>query len=153
LKTALTRLVALAAVACAAVPALAQSNWPNRPISLIVPFAAGGGTDAFARPLAQQLDNQLKMRVIIDNRAGAGGNTGAAAAAKAEPDGYTFFVGATHHVIAPAMYTNLTYSLENDFVPIGMVSQVPHVVVVHPTKVTAKTLAELSPMPRPIPAR
>ncbi|HEV2604193.1 MAG TPA: tripartite tricarboxylate transporter substrate binding protein [Microvirga sp.] len=143
MKATLLRLAALAAAACAALPAFAQSNWPNRPISLIVPFAAGGGTDAFARPLAQQLDNQLKMRVIIDNRAGAGGNTGAAAAAKAEPDGYTFFVGATHHVIAPAMYPNLTYSLENDFVPIGMVSQVPHVVVVHPTKVTAKTLSEL----------
>jgi tripartite-type tricarboxylate transporter receptor subunit TctC len=143
LKTTLVRLAALAAAACAALPAFAQSNWPTRPISLIVPFAAGGGTDAFARPLAQQLDNQLKMRVIIDNRAGAGGNTGAAAAAKAEPDGYTFFVGATHHVIAPAVYPTLPYSLERDFVPIGMVSQVPHVVVVHPTKVTAKTLQEL----------
>ncbi|MBM1175611.1 tripartite tricarboxylate transporter substrate-binding protein, partial [Microvirga arabica] len=78
-----------------------------------------------------------------DNRAGAGGNTGAAAAARAEPDGYTFFVGATHHVIAPSMYTNLTYDLQKDFIPIGMVSQVPHVVVVHPQKVPAKTLTEL----------
>jgi len=146
LKHTLTRLAALAAVALAATSAAAQTpaqNWPTRPVSLIVPFAAGGGTDAFARPLAQQLDNQLKMRVIVDNRAGAGGNTGAAAAAKAEPDGYTFFVGASHHVIAPAIYPNLTYDLEKDFVPIGMLSQVPHVVVVHPQKVKAKTLAEL----------
>ncbi len=142
MKRTVTRLAALAALALSAAPAAAQT-WPTRPISLIVPFAAGGGTDAFARPLAQQLDNQLKMRVIVDNRAGAGGNTGAAAAAKAEPDGYTFFVGATHHTIAPSIYSNLTYDLEKDFVPIGMVSQVPHVVVVHPQKVKAKTLAEL----------
>ncbi len=142
MKRTVTRLAALAALALSAAPAAAQT-WPTRPISLIVPFAAGGGTDAFARPLAQQLDNQLKMRVIVDNRAGAGGNTGAATAAKAEPDGYTFFVGATHHTIAPSIYSNLTYDLEKDFVPIGMVSQVPHVVVVHPQKVKAKTLAEL----------
>jgi tripartite-type tricarboxylate transporter receptor subunit TctC len=77
----------------AAGPALAQA-WPQRPITLIVPFAAGGGTDAFARPFAQQLDTQLGVRVLVENRAGAGGTTGAAAAAKAEPDGYTFFVGA-----------------------------------------------------------
>jgi tripartite-type tricarboxylate transporter receptor subunit TctC len=141
LKPIVTRILALAALAAAAAPALAET-WPQRPISFIVPFAAGGGTDAFARPLAQQLDNQLGMRVIIDNRAGAGGNTGAAAAAKAAPDGYTFFVGATHHVIAPSMYATLPYDLEKDFVPIGIVSQVPHVVVVNPQKVPAKTLAD-----------
>ena len=142
MRSTLTRLLWLVAAALAALPASAQ-NWPQRPVSLIVPFAAGGGTDAFARPLAQQLDNQLGMRVIVDNRAGAGGNTGAAAAAKAEPDGYTFFVGATHHVIAPAMYASLSYDLQKDFIPIGMVSQVPHVVVVHPQKVAAKSLPEL----------
>jgi tripartite-type tricarboxylate transporter receptor subunit TctC len=141
LKPIVTRILALAALAASAAPAFAET-WPQRPISFIVPFAAGGGTDAFARPLAQQLDNQLGMRVIIDNRAGAGGNTGAAAAAKAAPDGYTFFVGATHHVIAPSMYATLPYDLEKDFVPIGIVSQVPHVVVVNPQKVPAKTLAD-----------
>ncbi|HEY8384041.1 MAG TPA: tripartite tricarboxylate transporter substrate binding protein [Microvirga sp.] len=141
MKRILTRALALAATVFAAAPALAQA-WPNRPISLIVPFAAGGGTDAFARPLAQQLETQLGQRVLIDNRAGAGGNTGAAAAAKATPDGYTFFVGATHHVIAPAMYTNLTYDLRKDFIPIAIISEVPHVVVVAPQKVQAKTLQE-----------
>ena len=141
MKPIVTRILALAALAAAAAPALAET-WPQRPISFIVPFAAGGGTDAFARPLAQQLDNQLGMPGIIDNRAGAGGNTGAAAAAKATPDGYTFFVGATHHVIAPSMYATLPYDLEKDFVPIGIVSQVPHVVVVNPQKVPAKTLAD-----------
>jgi tripartite-type tricarboxylate transporter receptor subunit TctC len=86
LKPIVTRILALAALAAAAAPALAET-WPQRPISFIVPFAAGGGTDAFARPLAQQLDNQLGMRVIIDNRAGAGGNTGAAADTQAAPEG------------------------------------------------------------------
>jgi tripartite-type tricarboxylate transporter receptor subunit TctC len=117
--------------------------WPQRAVSLIVPFAAGGGTDAFARPLAQQLDTQLKQRVLVENRAGAGGTTGASAAARATPDGYTFFVGATHHAIAPAIYPNLTYDLERDFIPIAMIARPPHVVVVNPKRVTAKTLAEL----------
>lgn len=125
----------------AAGPALAQT-WPQRPITLIVPFAAGGGTDAFARPFAQQLDTQLGVRVLVENRAGAGGTTGAAAAAKAEPDGYTLFVGAAHHAIAPAIYPKLTYDIEKDFIPIGIVARPPHVVVVNPQKLAMKTLPE-----------
>src|SRR5262245_64311241 len=91
-------------------PAQAETqaqNWPEKPITVIVPFAAGGGTDAFARPLAAQLDTQLGKRVLIENRAGAGGTVGASAAAKAAPDGYTFFVGAAHHAIAPSLYPKL----------------------------------------------
>jgi tripartite-type tricarboxylate transporter receptor subunit TctC len=120
----------------------AHAEWPQKPIIFVVPFAAGGGTDAFARPLAAQLDAQLGQRILIENKAGAGGTAGAAAAAKAAPDGYTFFVGATHHAIAPSIYPKLTYDLEQDFIPIGMIARPPHVVVVHP-KVPAKTLAEL----------
>jgi tripartite-type tricarboxylate transporter receptor subunit TctC len=133
----------LAALAFAASPASAQT-WPQRSIMLIVPFAAGGGTDAFARPLAQQLDNQLGVRVLIENRPGAGGTAGAAAAAKATPDGYTFFVGAAHHAIAPAIYPKLTYDIERDFVPIAVIARPPHVVVVNPTRVKATSLAELT---------
>ena len=136
------RLALAAGLTLAAVPALAQT-WPGRTITLIVPFAAGGGTDAFARPLAQNLDNQLGVRVIVENRPGAGGTAGAAAAAKAQPDGYTFFVGATHHAIAPAIYPKLSYDIERDFVPVGMVSQAPHVVVVNPARVQARSLPEL----------
>lgn len=117
--------------------------WPNKQIFFIVPFAAGGGTDAFARPLAAQLDKQLNQRILIENRAGAGGTAGAAAAAKAAPDGYTFFVGATHHAIAPAIYPKLSYDILTDFAPIAMISRPPHVVVVHPQKVAAKTVKEL----------
>lgn len=137
---ALTAGLAIAAAATA-VTAHAQA-WPSRQIFLIVPFAAGGGTDAFARPLAAQLDKQLNQRILIENRAGAGGTAGAAAAAKAAPDGYTFFVGATHHAIAPAIYPKLSYDILTDFIPIAMISRPPHVVVVHPA-VPAKSVKEL----------
>jgi tripartite-type tricarboxylate transporter receptor subunit TctC len=132
--------------------AIAQS-WPQKPIMLIVPFASGGGTDAFARPLAMQLDQQLGVRVLIDNRAGGGGTVGAAAAAKAASDGYTFFVGAAHHAIAQTVYPKLTYNIESDFVPIGMISRVPHVVVLGPGKVPARTLSELIAHARANPAK
>lgn len=134
----------LMAGATLAAPSIARAQgWPTRPITLIVPFAAGGGTDAFARPLAAQLDGVLGQRVIIENRAGAGGTVGASAAAKAAPDGQTFFVGAAHHTIAPALYPNLDYVLERDFIPLAMIARPPQVVVSHPTRVQAKTLAEL----------
>ncbi len=131
----------LAGSAAATSHAQAQS-WPEKPIIFVVPFAAGGGTDAFARPLAAQLDMQLGTRVLIENRAGAGGTVGASQASKAAPDGYTFFVGAAHHAIAPALYPNLDYNLEKDFVPVALIARPPQVVVVNPDKVAAKTLAE-----------
>jgi len=131
----------LAAIAGAAAPAAAQ-GWPQRPVSLIVPFAAGGGTDAFARPLAAQLEIQLKQRFLIDNRAGAGGTLGASAAAKADANGYTFLVGAAHHTIAPSLYPKLDYDIEKDFIPVGMIAMPPQVITVNPGKVQAKTLAE-----------
>lgn len=135
-------LAILAALAVITGPAQGQS-WPQRPIMFVVPFAAGGGTDAFARPLAAQLDTQLGTRVLIENRAGAGGTIGASMASKAAPDGYTFFIGAAHHTIAPAIYPKLDYNLEKDFIPIGLIARPPQVVVVHPGKVAAKTLGEL----------
>jgi tripartite-type tricarboxylate transporter receptor subunit TctC len=121
----------------------AAQDWPQRPVTLIVPFPAGGGTDAFARPLASQLDKQFGSRVLIDNRGGAGGTVGASAAAKAEPNGYTFFVGAAHHAIAPAIYAKLDYDIEKDFIAVALIAAPPQVVVVNPTKIEAKTLAEL----------
>jgi tripartite-type tricarboxylate transporter receptor subunit TctC len=119
------------------------SAWPQRPVTFIVPFPAGGGTDAFARPLAAQLERQLSgARILIENKGGAGGTLGASAAAKAEPNGYTFFVGAAHHAIAPSLYPKLDYDIEKDFIPIGLVATPPQVIVVNPQKVAAKTLAE-----------
>ena len=117
-------------------------EWPNKPITFIVPFPAGGGTDAFARPLAAQLTKQLGKQIVIDNRGGAGGTLGASIAAKAAPDGYTFFVGAAHHAIAPAMYPNLDYDFEKSFIPVAMIANPPQVIVVNPKNVQVKDLKE-----------
>jgi tripartite-type tricarboxylate transporter receptor subunit TctC len=108
-----------------------------------VPFPAGGGTDAFARPLSAALTKQTGKQFIIDNRGGAGGTVGATIASKAAPDGYTFFMGAVHHAIAPAMYPKLDYHLETDFVPVGLISSVPQVIVVNPQRVPVNDLKGL----------
>lgn len=125
------------------VPAQAQSagNWPAKPVTIVVPFPAGGGTDAFARPLTAQLSKNVGKQFIIDNKGGAGGTVGATVASKAAPDGYTFFMGAVHHAIAPAMYPRLDYDLERDFIPVGLISSVPQVIVVNPQKVPVNDLA------------
>jgi len=123
-----------ALLAVAAVPVHAQA-WPNKPITLIVPFPPGGGTDAFARPLSVQLSKQLGRPVIIDNRGGAGGTVGASVAAKQPPDGYTFFIGAVHHAIAPSFYPKLDYNIETDLVPLTVIANPPQVIVVNPTRV------------------
>ena len=136
------RLRALALVALV-VPAVAVAQaWPTKPVRLISPFAAGGGTDAFARPLSQVLSQNLGQQFIVDNRAGAGGTVGADIAAKAAPDGYTFLVGAVHHTIAVSVYAKLPYDLEKDLVPVTMVAMVPSVIVVHP-KVPVNSVKEL----------
>jgi tripartite-type tricarboxylate transporter receptor subunit TctC len=115
----------------------AQSAWPTKPVTLIVPFPAGGGTDAFARPMSAQFSKLTGKQLIIDNRGGAGGTLGAGIAAKAAPDGYTYFMGAVHHTIAPAMYPKLDYDLVRDLVPLIKVASVPQVLVVNPKKVAA----------------
>lgn len=112
----------------------AQSPWPAKPVTMIVPFPAGGGTDAFARPLSAQFARLAGKPLIIDNRGGAGGTLGASIAAKAAPDGYTLFMGAVHHTIAPSMYPKLDYDLEKDFVPLALMANVPQVLVVNPRK-------------------
>ena len=110
----------------------AQSAWPAKPVNVIVPFPAGGGTDAFARPLSAQFAKISGKAMVIDNRGGAGGTLGASIAAKAAPDGYTLFMGAVHHSIAPSMYPKLDYDLEKDFVPLALMANVPQVLVVNP---------------------
>ncbi len=119
------------------------SAWPTKPVTIVVPFPSGGGTDAFARPFSAQLTKALGKQVIIDNRGGAGGTLGATIAARAAPDGYTFFMGAVHHAIAPAMYPKLDYNLEADFIPVGLISNVPQVIVVNPQRVNATDLKSL----------
>jgi len=136
--------VAAAAGATVAVPfAHAQSSaWPAKPVQMIVPFPAGGGTDAFARPLAAQFAEQTRQQLVIDNKGGAGGTVGATLASRAAPDGYNFFMGAVHHTIAPSIYPRLDYDLQKDLIPISLVARVPQVIVVNPQRVPAKDFRE-----------
>ncbi len=136
----LLRRAFVATLVAAPLAAIAQTAWPTKPVTIIVPFPAGGGTDAFARPLTANLSKNTGKQFIIDNRGGAGGTLGAGIAAKAAPDGYTFFMGAVHHAIAPSMYPKLDYDIENSFVPVALVSSVPQVIVVNPQRVPANDL-------------
>ncbi len=139
-----TALAALGLSSLAASPWVsAQSAWPSKPVTIVVPFPAGGGTDAFARPLFATMTKNTGRQFIIDNKGGAGGTVGASLAARAAPDGYTLFMGAVHHAIAPSMYPKLDYNIETDFVPVGLISSVPQVIVVNPGRVAATTLPEL----------
>ena len=122
--------------------AVAAQAWPTKPITLLNPFPAGGGTDTFARPLAAQLGEQLGVQVLIDNRGGAGGTVGASVAAKAAPDGYSWFIGASNHTIAPSMYKNLDYDIEKSFIPVALLASPPQVLVVNPQKVSARDLKQ-----------
>ena len=135
--------LAAGAAALAAPAVLAQGAWPARPVTIVVPFPPGGGTDAFARPLFAVMGRNTGRQFVIDNKGGAGGTLGAGIAAKAAPDGHNFFMGAVHHTIAPSVYPKLDYDLQADFVPVGLVSSVPQVIVVHPQRVAARTLPEL----------
>ena len=121
----------------------AQGAWPSKPVTVIVPFPPGGGTDAFARPLFAMMSKNTGKQFVIDNKGGAGGTLGAGLAARAAPDGYNFFMGAVHHTIAPSMYPKLDYNIETDFVPVGLVASVPQVIVVNPQKVQATNLKDL----------
>jgi tripartite-type tricarboxylate transporter receptor subunit TctC len=122
--------------------------WPTKPVRLINPFPAGGGTDTFARPLSAQLSKQTGQQFIVENIGGAGGTVGAAVAARAAGDGYTFLIGAVHHTIAPSIYPKLSYDIEKDFVPVTLLSKMPFVMVVQPSKLpdvkTVKDLIEYS---------
>lgn len=133
----------VAALSALAIAGTAQAAWPDRAITIVVPFPAGGGTDTFARPLAQQLSEQLGQSVVVDNRGGAGGTLGAGVASRAAPDGYTFFMGGAHHVVAPSIYKKLSYDIQKDFEPVAMLAQPPQVIVVNPTKLPVKTVKEL----------
>lgn len=125
---------AIAGAAVYSTAGYAQATWPSRPVNLVVPFPAGGGTDAFARPMGAQFTRLTGKSLVIDNRGGAGGTLGAGVAAKAAPDGYTLFMGAVHHAIAPSMYPRLDYDIEKDFVPLILVATVPQVLVVNSKK-------------------
>ncbi len=119
-----------------------QAAWPERAITLVVPFPAGGGTDTFARPLAHQLGTQLGQSVVVDNKGGAGGTLGAGVAARAPNDGYTFFMGGAHHAVAPSIYKKLNYDIQRDFTPVALLAQPPQIIVVNPSKLPVTNVKE-----------
>ncbi len=144
---------AAAGAAAFSMGSYAQSTWPAKPVTMIVPFPAGGGTDAFARPMSAQFARLTGKQLIIDNRGGAGGTLGASIAAKAAPDGYTLFMGAVHHTIAPSMYPKLDYDIEKDLIPLILVASVPQVVVVNPQKLPVANFKEFLEFARKNPAK
>ena len=146
-------LLAGSAAALGLPSARAQTAWPTKPVNIVVPFPPGGGTDAFARPLFALMNKNTGKQFVIDNKGGAGGTLGAGVAARAAADGHNFFMGAVHHAIAPAMYPKLDYNIETDFIPVGLVSSVPQVIVVNPQKVQARTLPEFLDFVRKNPGR
>ena len=132
----------IAAPALLAPPAFAQP-WPTKPVTLVVPFPAGGTTDVLARALAEKLQQSLGQPVIVESRPGAGATLGADYVAKAKPDGYTLLIGAVHHTIASSVYKKLPYDFQKDFVPITGLALLPNVLVVNAGATPAKSVAEL----------
>ena len=117
----------------AGVAAFAQA-YPNKPIRLIVPFAAGGGNDNVARLVGKRLSDGLGQQVLVDNRPGAGGVLGAELAAKAAPDGYTLFLGGVgSHAVNPNLHERLPYDPIRDFAPVALLASAPLILVVHPS--------------------
>jgi tripartite-type tricarboxylate transporter receptor subunit TctC len=124
------------------VPATAQT-YPNRAITLVIPFAPGGSTTIVGRVIADKMSETLGEKIVVDNRPGAGGTVGTKAVAKSEPDGYTIVLGYTGTLaIGPSLYKNVGYDPRKDFAPIGLIGNAPNSLVVHPS-FPAKTIAEL----------
>lgn len=142
MKGLIAAFIVFAGLMFGSVPASAQS-WPSRPITMIVPFAAGGATDAIARALAQRLSQGLGQQVVVENRAGAAGGIGALAVAKATSDGHTILMATTStHVILPLTQPALGYDPMKDFAAIGMVATAPNVLIASP-KLPSNSVAEL----------
>ena len=117
---------------------------PSKPVTIIVPFAAGGNTDAFARIVGQELDKAFNQRFVVDNKAGAGGNLGMGQLARAEPDGYTLGMGTVStNAINPTLYKNLPYDPDTAFAPISLFVTLPNVLAVNPDRIPVKSVPEL----------
>ncbi len=137
------RVLACLPLVCLPTASLAQAdNFPARQIRIVVPFPAGGATDIAARAIADKMSQNWKQPVVVENRAGAGGNVGSDVVAKSPADGYTLIMGVTgSHAINVSLYSKMPYDPVKDFEPISQVAVVPNVVVVHPS-VPAQTLSE-----------
>ncbi|WP_260674781.1 Bug family tripartite tricarboxylate transporter substrate binding protein [Comamonas aquatica] len=137
-----TLAAATLAVACMG-SALAADAYPDKPLTMIVPFSAGGTTDILARIVGQALGQELGQTIIIENKPGAGGNIGAQQASRAKADGYTLFMGTVGtHAINQALYKKLPYDPAKDFAPLSRVANVPNLLVAHPSR-PYKTVQEM----------
>jgi tripartite-type tricarboxylate transporter receptor subunit TctC len=135
--------VAALALLSGAAEAQSGAAYPMKPLRFVVPYVPGGGTDLMARALAQRMSESMGQSVIVDNRAGAGGNLGMELVAKSPPDGYTIALALTaQYVVNPALYPKLPYDPVRDYAPIMLVARNPYVLVVHPT-VPANSVKEL----------
>ncbi len=152
----MNRLVATM-VACVAMLAAhfahAQDDYPNRPVRIIVPFAPGGSTDVVARIIADKLGTEFKQGFVVENRAGAGGNIGADAVAKATPDGYTLLMGTTGVLaINKHLYKEMSFDPDRDLTPVSYTSLITNILVVNP-QVPVKTVPELLKLAKSDPGR
>ena len=139
-------------LAAAAGGAFAQ-GYPNKVVKLQVPFAPGGTTDILARAMAPELSRAFGQQFIVDNRAGAGGNIGGQAAAKATPDGHTLFMGTVGtHAINASLYKKMPFDPVKDFAPLTRVANVPNLLVANPAQ-PYKSVKDLIATPRPTPAK
>ena len=147
--------VAIAAAASAGFPASAQgaASYPIKPIKIVVPFPPGGATDIMARAIGFELQKALGQSVIIENKPGAGGNSGADLVAKSPADGYTLVMGTVGtHAINMSLYAKMPYDAVKDFEPVVLVAGVPNLLVVHPS-VNAKTVSELTALAKAQPGK
>ncbi len=147
-------MLALLAAACTAfaAPAALAQKFPDKPIRFIVPFPPGGGNDILARAIAPKMGEFLGQPVVIDNRAGAGGNIGTDLAAKSAPDGYTIVIASNQVTINPWLYAKLPFDIEKDFVAVAQAASVPMVLAVHPS-VPANTLKEFIALAKTSPGK
>ncbi|SEA84416.1 MULTISPECIES: Bug family tripartite tricarboxylate transporter substrate binding protein [Acidovorax] len=147
-------ILAVAAAAACLLPGTAAhaQAWPTKPVTIVVPFAAGGTTDVLARALGEKLATALGQPVIVENRGGAGATIGADYVAKAPADGYTLLMGAVHHTIATSVYKKLGYDFQKSFAPITTVALVPNVLAVSATT-PAKDVKELVALVKATPDR
>ena len=143
----ISRRATLTSMAAAGIGAAAGSargaGWPTRPVSWIVPFPPGGGSDMFARPIAAHVGDRLGQPMVIDSRPGAGGTIGTAIAARAAPDGYTLLVGDTGLIYAPSVYPKAGFDFMRDFAPVAAFARVPYVLVINPARLDVRDLVSL----------
>ncbi len=144
MRSAIRRLLAgPIVVAAIALNGASAADYPARPVTLVVPYPAGGGVDAMARVVAQRLSDALHQNFIVDNRGGGGGTIGTRAVARATPDGYTLLLGHTGTIsINPSLYVNLNMDPRKDFAPIGLIASMPIALLAHPS-FPAKTVGEV----------